>query len=85
MICTKVKNMSSAFRIKFCSHRFASPIQNVSPKPITCGGFEPSFLKNLAQCNTSFLPQPHFTYTLPNPQKHTPQPKIIIVVDELHN
>jgi hypothetical protein len=83
-ICTKVKNISSAFRIKFSNDRFVPPMQNVFAKPITSGGSEPSSLKNLAQCNTSFLPQSHLTYTLPNPQTQTPQPEVIIVVDELH-
>ncbi len=58
-------------------------MQNVFAKPITCGGFEPSFLKNLAQCNTSFLPQPHPTYTLPNPQTTTLQLEVI-TIDEPH-
>jgi hypothetical protein len=43
-----------------------------------------SSLNNPTQCNTSFLPHPHPSYTTPNPQNHTPQPKAIPIVDELH-
>jgi hypothetical protein len=34
------------------------------------GELNPISLKNPAQCNTSLLPQPHLTYTPPNPQTH---------------
>ncbi len=32
------------------------------------GELNPNSLKNRPQCSTNFLPQPHPTYTPPNPQ-----------------